>query len=164
LSPHPNLALVPYRVRLAATGDLADAGRLLDAFNREYDDPTPGPEAIAERLRVLIEEDTDLLLAGDGPDALAVLRYRRSLWTPGREAYLAELYVRPPLRGQGLGRALMERAIALAQERGADGMDLNTSVDDTAARGLYESLGFTNLEGPGGPSMLFYELNWSEIS
>ena len=37
-------------------------------------------------------------------------------------------------------------------------MDLNTSVDDEAARGLYESLGFTNLEGrPDGPVMYFYE-------
>jgi ribosomal protein S18 acetylase RimI-like enzyme len=151
---------VPYPVRLATTGDLAAAGRMLDDFNREYDDPTPGPEAIAERLAVLIEEDTDILLAGDGPDGLAVLRYRRAMWSPGRECYLAELYVRPPLRGQGIGRALMERAIALAKERGADGMDLNTAVTDTAARGLYESLGFTNLEGPDGPSMLFYELNW----
>jgi ribosomal protein S18 acetylase RimI-like enzyme len=149
------------RTSLATAEDADDIGRLLDAFNREYDDPTPGPEAIADRLGVLIEEDTDVLLAGEGPDALAVLRYRRSLWTPGRECYLAELYVRPALRGQGLGRALMDRAIALAKERGADGMDLNTSVTDTAARGLYESLGFTNLEGPGGPSMLFYELNWS---
>ena len=151
-------------VRLAEAGDLDAAGRLLDAFNREYDDPTPGAEAIAERLRVLIEEDTDVLLAGNEPEGLAVLRYRRSLWTPGRECYLAELYVAPAQRGRGLGRALMERAIALAKERGADGMDLNTSVDDGAARGLYESLGFTNLEGPSGPSMLFYEINWSEPS
>jgi ribosomal protein S18 acetylase RimI-like enzyme len=148
------------RISLATAADLDDVGRLLDAFNREYDDPTPGPQAIAERFRTLLEEDTDVLLAGDGPDGIAVLRYRRALWTPGRESYLAELYVTPPMRGQGLGRALMERAIVLAKERGADGMDLNTSVDDRAARGLYESLGFTNLEGPGGPSMLFYELNW----
>ncbi len=148
-------------VRPAGAGDADDIGRLLDAFNREYDDPTPGPEAIAERFRLLLAEDTDVLLAGEGPDGIAVLRYRRSIWTPGRECYLAELYVTPPKRGQGLGRALMERALELAKERGADGMDLNTSVDDEAARGLYESLGFTNLEGrPDGPSMLFYELNW----
>ena len=153
----------PPSPRPATGADAEDVGRLLDAFNREYDEPTPGPKALAERIRELLEVDTDVLLIGAGPDGLAVLRYRPSLWTPGRECYLAELYVTPPQRGHGLGRALMERAIELAKERGADGMDLNTSVDDEAARGLYESLGFTNLEGqPDGPSMLFYELNWGE--
>jgi ribosomal protein S18 acetylase RimI-like enzyme len=64
----------------------------------------------------------------------------------------------PDQRGQGCGRALMEAAIELAREQGADYMDLGTSEDDVAARGLYESLGFTNREGkPDGPVMLFYE-------
>ncbi len=153
----------PPSPRPATGADAEDVGRLLDAFNREYDEPTPGPKVLAERIRELLEVDTEVLLIGAGPDGLAVLRYRPSLWTPGRECYLAELYVAPPKRGHGLGRALMERALELAKERGADGMDLNTSVDDEAARGLYESLGFTNLEGqPDGPSMLFYELNWGE--
>ena len=155
----------PPSPRQATGADAEDVGRLLDAFNREYDEPTPGPEALAERFRELLADDTDVLLIGDGPDGIAVLRYRLSIWTPGLECYLAELYVTPPERGHGLGRALMERAIELAKERGADGMDLGTSVDDTAARGLYESLGFTNHEGdPDGPSMLFYELNWDRAA
>ena len=38
-------------------------------------------------------------------------------------------------------------------------MELGTAVGDTAARGLYESLGFSNLEKAGDPGtqMLFYE-------
>src|SRR5688500_14141603 len=113
-------------MREAGLGDAEVIGGLLDAFNREYDEPTPGPDALAERFRELLAgDDTDVLLAGEGPDGIAVLRYRRSIWTPGLECYLAELYVKPERRGQGLGRALMERAIALARQRGADGMDLN---------------------------------------
>jgi len=74
------------------------------------------------------------------------------------EAHLQELYVVPPLRGHGIGRALLRAAIDLSRERGADGIDLNTGETDTAARALYESMGFTNREGsPEGPSMLFYE-------
>ena len=64
----------------------------------------------------------------------------------------------PPLRGQGIGRALLEATIAVARAAGASGLDLNTGETDTAARALYESFGFTNREGsPDGPSMLFYE-------
>ena len=63
----------------------------------------------------------------------------------------------PARRGQGLGRALMETAIAVARQEGADWMDLGTSEDDVAARALYESLGFINREGPEGPITYFYE-------
>ena len=45
-----------------------------------------------------------------------------------------------------------------ARHRGAARIDLNTSVDDVAARTLYESAGFTNREGGlEGPQMLYYE-------
>jgi ribosomal protein S18 acetylase RimI-like enzyme len=57
-----------------------------------------------------------------------------------------------------LGRALLEAAMAVARERGADRMDLGTSEDDAAARRLYERLGFTNREGgAAGPVMYVYE-------
>jgi len=45
-----------------------------------------------------------------------VLRFRPGIWTNALECYLAELYVRPQRRGQGLGRALMEAAITRAAQ------------------------------------------------
>lgn len=146
-------------VRRAQPGDLPAVGRLLDAFNREYDDPTPGPDALAMRVGELIASgDSVVLLIGDGPDGFALLRFRRALWSSGLESYLAELYVVPDQRGHGLGRALMEAALHEARERGADTMDLGTSEDDVAARRLYESLGFTNRESGGdGAVMYVYE-------
>jgi ribosomal protein S18 acetylase RimI-like enzyme len=148
-------------VRRADEGDAEAVARLLHDFNTEYHDVTPGPAALAERVRQLLAGgDTKILLAGEEPSGVAVLRFRLSIWTPGLECYLAELYVEPEKRGQGLGRALMEAAIELAREEGADGMDLGTGEHDTAARALYESLGFTNNEGkPGGPVNYFYERN-----
>lgn len=147
------------RVRRAESADADDVGRLLHDFNTEFDEETPGPERIAARVRALLAGgETTILLAGDGPDGLAVLRFRLALTTPGLECYLAELYVAPDRRGQGLGRALMTAAIDEARARGADYMDLGTSEDDVAARALYESLGFINREGgPDGPISYFYE-------
>jgi len=144
-------------VRRATAADAADVGRLLHDFNTEYDDPSPGPEALAERLIHLLETgDTAVLLAGPGPDGLALLRFRPSLWSQADECYLAELYVVPDRRGHGLGEALLTEAVELARER-ADFMDLGTSEDDVAARGLYEKLGFRRTEGDGGPVMYVYE-------
>jgi ribosomal protein S18 acetylase RimI-like enzyme len=147
------------RVRLADRDDAADIGRLLYDFNREFDEPTPAPAALAERLRQLIDGgDTLVVLGGDGPDGLAVLRLRAAIWSSGQECYLAELYVAPASRGQGLGRALMEAALSEARLRGADSMDIGVDEPDTAARRLYESLGFTNrVDGADGPVMYVYE-------
>lgn len=143
-------------------GQLADAeaiGRLLHDFNREYDEPTPDPDALAERVRWLLAEgEITVLLGGAGPAGLAVLRFRPAIFTEALECYLAELYVVPDRRGQGVGRALMQAAIELARREGADHMDLGTSEDDVAARGLYESFGFRNREpSADGPISFFYE-------
>ncbi|MBA2637571.1 MAG: GNAT family N-acetyltransferase [Solirubrobacterales bacterium] len=146
-------------VRRAGLADAAAAGQLLNDFNREFDEPTPGPGKLGERLHRLLQEgQTAVLLGGPRPDGLAVVRFRPSLWTDALECYLAELYVSPDRRGHGLGRALMLAALELARHEGADYMDLGTSEDDVAARALYESLGFSNREGkPDGPVNLFYE-------
>jgi ribosomal protein S18 acetylase RimI-like enzyme len=110
---------------------------------------------------LLADGDTVVLLGGDGPhgpDGLAVLRFRPAIWSEALECYLAELYVVPARRGRGMGRALMNAAMEVARQTGADYMDLGTSEADVAARALYESLGFSNREGkPDGPINYYYE-------
>jgi ribosomal protein S18 acetylase RimI-like enzyme len=146
-------------IRFATAADAAAIARLLDDFNREYEEPTPGVARLTEIVAAMFAaEEITVLLAGEGPDGIAVLRFRTAIWTGGPEAHLQELYVVPERRGRGIGRALLEATMAAARERGATGIDLNTGETDVAARALYESAGFTNREGrPDGPSMLFYE-------
>jgi ribosomal protein S18 acetylase RimI-like enzyme len=134
-------------------------GRLLDDFNNEYGDPTPGADVLAARISKLLEDgDTKVLLIGEPPAGLSVMRFRKSIWSSALECYLAELYVVPAERGRGRGRALMEASIDLARRQGADNMDLGTAETDTVARALYESLGFDNHEGrPDGPINYYYE-------
>jgi GNAT superfamily N-acetyltransferase len=146
-------------VRRGEPADAEAIGRLLHDFNTEYEDFTPGPDKIAARVRELLADgDTVVLLAGDPPDGLAVMRFRASIWVDVLECYLAELYVVPDKRGRGIGRVLMEAVMDAARAEGAGHIELNTSDDDVAARALYEKLGFTNREGrPDGPVMYYYE-------
>ncbi|HEV2874815.1 MAG TPA: GNAT family N-acetyltransferase [Thermoleophilaceae bacterium] len=148
-----------HAIRRAEIADAEDVGRLLHDFNTEYDDYTPGPEAMGRRIgQLLASGDVTVLLGGAGPDGLALLRFRPSLWSETLDCYLEELYVVPDLRGRGLGQALMEAAMDTAREEGAAHMDLGTAETDTAARALYEKLGFDNREGkPDGPLNFFYE-------
>jgi ribosomal protein S18 acetylase RimI-like enzyme len=146
-------------IRRASPGDAPEVARLLHDFQEEFDEPSPGVETLTDRYRELIrKKEMTVLLVGAGPDGFGQLRYRPTVYSAGLYAYLEELYVVPPLRGQGLGRALLEAAMETARAEGADHMELGTSETDTAARALYESVGFTNREGsPDGPVMFYYE-------
>jgi GNAT superfamily N-acetyltransferase len=147
---------MPHR---AQTSDAAAVARLLHDFNTEYGDFTPGPVALEKRMRVLLARgEITVVLAGDPPEGLALMRFRPALWTEKVDCYLEELYVVRARRGHGIGRALMQAAMDVAREEGAAHMDLGTGEDDAAARALYESLGFSNREGkPDGPLNYFYE-------
>jgi ribosomal protein S18 acetylase RimI-like enzyme len=154
------LARSAERSRVAKAEDAAEVAALLDRFQAEFDEPTPGAAVLEPRVREHVERDLSVfLLAGPADTGVAQLRFREYLLTGKPTCYLEELYVVPDRRGEGHGRALMEAASGAARERGATTMELGTATNDRAARGLYESLGFTNLEKPGDPEsqMLYYE-------
>ena len=145
--------------RRATSTDASAVARLLDAFNREYDTPTPGVDVLQGRVeRMIGAGEIVVFLVGDGPDGLALLEFRPSVWGEVPDAYLAELYVVPERRGQGMGSALLTATLRAASASGADVLDLNTSEDDVAARALYEKFGFSNREHRvDGPRQLYYE-------
>ncbi len=154
------MASSPEPSRIAQRADSEEVAELIDRFQAEFDEYTPGAKILAPRVRKHIAGDLSVfLLAGPSHVGVAQLRFREYLLTGAPTCYLEELYVVPDRRGEGHGRMLMQTALRVARERGATTMELGTAVDDTAARGLYESLGFTNLEKEGRPEtqMLYYE-------
>jgi GNAT superfamily N-acetyltransferase len=139
--------------RASGEGDSHSAGELLDRFNRAYDYPTPGPAQLAARVLELDGPDFATFLArdGDGDVGVAVVRFRPALWSNTPEAYIAELFVLPEHRRSGLGSELMEAMLALARERGCEGIELATDEGDSDAHRLYRRFGFSNLTHPDAP-------------
>lgn len=153
----------PHRkVRQANSEDAPLIARMLHDFNTEFSEPTPGIEILSRRVLAFIESGAmTYLLGGAGPDGFAQISFRPSVWADEPVGYLEELYVVPDRRGEGVGRAIMGAVLELARERGAAGMEVVTGENDTAARALYESVGFANeIEGQEKARALFYELNF----
>jgi GNAT superfamily N-acetyltransferase len=142
--------------RVATVAEAATVAGLLDAFNREYGTPTPGPAVLATRLRRLLAgNEVIALLAGDPAVAVALLTLRPNVWYEGPVALLDELYVAPELRGRGAGSTLLMAAEAMTRERGGELLEINVDGDDIDARRFYERHGYTNTES-GQDQPLFY--------
>jgi len=118
---------------VATVAEVASVAGLLDAFNLEYDTPTPGKAVLATRLgRLVAGGDVVALLTGDPAVAVALLTMRPNVWYHGPVALLDELYVAPEVRGRGLGSALLAAAEAVTRQRGGS-CSRSTSTRTTPA-------------------------------
>jgi len=149
--------------RPANVDDSQVLAQMLHDFNEEFGDPSPGVEVLAGRVRSFIDRETKIYLLAEEEEAgsaagFAQISLTPSIWSEGPIAMIDELYVRPDLRRRGLGQELMDSILALARERGADGIEVVTGEDDLGARALYEKTGFRNeIEGESNSRSLFYE-------
>jgi GNAT superfamily N-acetyltransferase len=106
----------------------------LAAYRRQR----PTLAGVTERLLTGSPAQLFLSTADPSGDVTAVARMTEHPGWAGLQA----LWVRPDLRGQGLGRTLVRTAGVLARRRGMRSMYLQVEVDNRAAIGLYESEGF----------------------
>ena len=130
-------------VRLAGPDDIDVVARLLTEFREHEGRDWPPEESIRAGVeRLMARDDTEYLLGGDPPAGVVQLRYRWGVWWDAEDCNMEDVFVRAEARGSGLGRALVSAAIDRARERGCRRMELDTGEDNTAAQGLYRSLGF----------------------
>ena len=126
----------------AGPDDAAVVASLLIAFRDWMGYAPPEVETVPATVATLIEDpNTVYLLAGDA--GFAQLRFRLSAWTGVEDCWLEDVFVRESARGTGLGRALVSEALSLARARGCQRIELDVQSDNTGARSLYESCGFS---------------------
>ena len=65
----------------------------------------------------------------------------------GNAVELRKMYCRPAIRGQGLGRKLLDDLVAEARRRAFDRIELETASNLVAAIALYQRAGFVETDG-----------------
>jgi putative acetyltransferase len=136
----------------------------LKALLREYPASVPVP------LEMDIEEWLATLPGPYSPPRGALLVARAGDTAAGcvalrplddETAEIKRLYVREAFRGEGVGRALVSGAIALARDAGYARVRLDTHTSMTPAQNLYRSFGFAQIDAYWDhpiPDVVFFEL------
>ncbi|MFP3945200.1 MAG: N-acetyltransferase family protein, partial [Alphaproteobacteria bacterium] len=131
-------------IRRAEIGDLEPVASLFDAYRQFYRQPPDREGALRFIRERLIEADSHILLAEFNGTAAGFVQLFPSYSSVrlGRLMILNDLYVAETVRGQGVGRALLEAACGLARQAGAAGLVLETEQSNETAQRLYEASGW----------------------
>ena len=133
-------------VRPITSEDFAAVTRLLEILGRPTVDETS--QAAARRVfqeHVDNPDNASLLAEFDGEPVgfiSLVIRPRLNWTTP--QAWVPDLIVAEAMRGQGVGHALLTRAIEIARQRNCHELTLESGFSRTVAHAFYEAHNMEN--------------------
>jgi len=119
---------------------------LLDLLFAQEADFTPDRAKQERGLRLILDDVRvgAILVARDGAHVVGMVNLLFTVSTAegARAMLLEDMIVRPDYRGQGVGLALIEAAIARAAAKGCARITLLTDEDNTQAQWFYGRAGF----------------------
>jgi GNAT superfamily N-acetyltransferase len=124
----------------------ADRDAVLTLLRAQFEEHEIGTDVLPPAIDGLlaVPERGALFLAIDDGTAvgIAALLYLWTLEHGGPAAWLDELYVVPERRNAGVGKQLLDTALAEARAHGALAVDLEVDADHQRAAHLYQRAGF----------------------
>ena len=118
----------------------------VDEYNALADEGQVREANVAYRRDQLAKRDTRIwVVEGDDGDLVgytcASVKSSPPIFTRGATLSVAELYVVPDRRGEGLADALLDRAAAWGEERDCERLGLSVNAGNERARAFYERRG-----------------------
>lgn len=132
-------------IRVAEVAD----EKLVAAYQRltpQLSSSSPAPTA-AELAEIIRSDSATVLIAEDDKgDILGSMTLVLFRIPTGVRAWIEDVVVDSEARGMGIGQALNEYAIQMAEQAGAKTIDLTSRPSREAANRLYQRLGFVARE------------------
>ncbi len=136
-----------FAIRPCQTGDLPAVRELLQQLSAVAEPAGDLRFDVMERiLREMAElpglyQNLVAVVEGRVAGFVSVLFYK-TIFHRGGTALINELVIDRPLRGQGIGQALIQAVIAEARSRGMEEVEVSTEQTNKAARQFYHRCGF----------------------
>lgn len=130
-------------VRPATAADATAVAGLIRVMAEQFDEHTPvTAEWVAEFLGA---DDCYAVVAELDGDVVGVVTWTllRTLFHARKSAVIEEASVTPTHQGKGIGRALLEEAVARIKQLDVAEISISTGFENERAKHLYRSLGFT---------------------
>ena len=131
-------------IRPVEASDEAEWRRLWSAYLAFYETSLPEKIYALTFQRLLSGLPNEyagfLALVNGKPVGLAHYLFHRSCWHENNVCYLQDLYADPDVRGQGLGRKLIEAVYEKAKSQGSTEVYWMTQEFNVTARTLYDRI------------------------
>lgn len=134
-------------VRPAQAQDAAGIAAILQEMGwfAHYGEITP--ERVSHQLKLCLGDDSHSVYLAESPAGEIVgygaVHWLPTLFMPGGEGFVTELFVKEAARGHGVGAALLEAFIAAGQQRGCTRLSLlNNRQRESYRRGFYTKQGW----------------------
>jgi GNAT superfamily N-acetyltransferase len=139
------------KIRPATPADLPVLAAFVRALAAHHDDSATVTETGLARLFFGPAKAATALIAeaAGGPAGFAATVPLVRLQAGERGTEIAHLYVRPELRGRGIGRALVEAASRAAAEAGHSYLVIGTKLQNRAAQEAYRAIGLEDVPDSG---------------
>ena len=121
---------------------------ILNEINRLLPQLSPATKLLSEKeLFLIINSETNyILIAQDQENICGMLTMVTYLIPTGKKALIEDVVVDKAWRGKGIGRLLIEEAVALAKDQEVKCIDLTSNPARVAANALYIKAGFEKRE------------------
>jgi GNAT superfamily N-acetyltransferase len=134
-----------FTIRAAVVGDVPVILELIRGL-AEYERAPDQVVCDEARLRESLfgaQPDAEVLLAcvGDRAAGFAVFFHNYSTWWGRRGIYLEDLFVRPEMRGRGIGKGLLQAVARIARDRECARIEWSVLDWNQPAIDFYRSLG-----------------------
>ena len=137
------------KIRLAEEADAGEVVRLVSALLVELGGKSLEPQGAAAVCHALVSRpELGFAILAESPQggrAVCTVSFVHALRSSGRYAIVQEMYVAPELRGSGIGKRVLDTAIARARDAGCPFIELGTPLHGTRQIEFYRRSGFVSV-------------------